>query len=311
MAIVGLWASVSCEKAVDFRGEEQSPVIVVTSVPEPDTTISLRVTYSRFFLAGGDFRPVAHATVSVAANGNSYAGVYNGSRYNVPYTVQQGDSLSLVLRIPQSDTVLTASTRVPFRPQAVSKGVSGRNLRFSLSDRPGERNYYRVSLLAVDTMIHYYDSNGHYVLPDDAGAVGCDTVVDTTNIYFSCSDAALTSDASSLNISLDGDEIFWQLYFTDELFDAQTREINLVAEENIQYDYEYEKDGSGIIRYYLLRVESLSREAYLYEISRSKQDDGDFFLTEPVQVQCNIVGGIGIFAAKSVTVLTFKNANSE
>ena len=296
--------ALSCEKTIDFSGEEQIPMVVITSEPEPDTPLAVRATYSRFFLSGAQFKPVTGATVSIVAGGSTYNATFDGTHYVAPYSVQQGDSLRLTLTIPQSDTVVTAATRVPFRPQASVIESSQGNLRFALADRGGERNYYRISLQLIDTIINGYDSTGAYVEPTSDSALRYDTIVDVSNLWFSCSDATLTSEATSISMSIDDDEMYNSLFFTDELFDGQTRNITIKT-NNYEIE-EYEKKGYNTGgSHYVVTIEALSREAYLYELSLDKQSEEDFFLTEPVQIQCNISGGLGIFGAKASTKLLF------
>ena len=110
--------TVSCEKQIDFRGDEQSPMVVVVSEPQPDTNLAVRLTYSRFFLSGGNFRVISNADVKVTVNGTTYTGVFNDSVYIFPYSPAEGDSINLTVRMQNGgeDTVVKAATRMPFRP---------------------------------------------------------------------------------------------------------------------------------------------------------------------------------------------------
>lgn len=305
--------TVSCEKQIDFRGDEQSPMVVVVSEPEPDNPLAVRLTYSRFFLSGGSFKVIGNADVKVTVNGTTYTGVFNDSVYLFPYSPVEGDSINLTVRMQNGgdDTVVKAATRMPFRPSVTVRENSADTYRFVLNDRPGEKNYYSMHLATIDSMVNYYDSNGNFVYdPDDPSVVFSDTIVDTVWRAFGCSDAALTSDVtSSINLGGDGYYDYYQLYFTDELFDGQNRDITVKCEANTPYStYKGRKAGKSISFRVLLYIEALSKEAYLYELSRFKQQEDDIFMTEPVQVQCNIDGGLGIFGAKASRIVSLGDA---
>lgn len=296
--------AVSCEKEIDFRGDEQSPMVVVVSEPEPDTNLAVRLTYSRFFLSGTPFKVIGNADVKVVVGGTTYTGVFNDSAYIFPYSPVEGDSIALTVRMQNGgdDTVVTASTRMPFRPSVTSKEAVGNAFHFVINDRPTEHNYYCLRLRAVDTTYEYYDADGNYVYRDDPSAVRCDTVLYTYWAQFSCSDAALTSNVSS-SIMIDGEETYDRLIFTDQLFDGQNRDVTIKSSGYGPYYYEEYKAKELDSQTYTLVLESLSREAYYYELSRYMQENSDIFMTEPVQLQCNPLGGLGIFGAKATSIV--------
>lgn len=297
----------SCEKAIDFRGEEQLPRVVVRSEPEADTNVAVRITYSRFFLAGGSFKVIKNADVRLSVNGTQYTGFFNDSVYVFSYSAQEGDSLQLSVRMQNGgeDTVVTAGTRVPFRPRVQAKEAIGNICHFVLNDRRSERNYYRLHLLAINTAYNYFDADSNYVFSGDSTAVGCDTIVKTWLPLFECPDAALTSNVTS-TITIGGEETYEWLLFSDELFDGQSKDITLKLSD---YDSFYWDDDESYSLTFILVLESLSREAYFYELSRYKQNSEDFFMTEPVQIQGNITGGIGIFGAKATTEVEVQTAD--
>ena len=297
--------TVSCEKAIDFRGEEQSPRVVVVSEPEPDTNLAVRLTYSRFFLSGSRFSVIGNADVKVVAGGVTYTGVFDDSVYVFPYSPVEGDSISLTVRMQNGgeDTVVTATTRMPHRPSVTVREAVGDNFRFVLNDRPGERNYYRMQVQSIDTTVICYDSEGNYVYDsDDPSVVSRDTVVDTTSQFFTCSDAVITSDATAV-LNFEGQENYYVLIFNDEMFDGQNREITIKCEGNATMEYYKSSVRKSVSSRIFLYIEALSKEAYMYELSRYKQQEGDIFMTEPVQVQSNIDGGIGVFGAKATRVV--------
>ena len=287
-------------------------MVAVVSEPEADTIPAVRLTYSRFFLSGNPFRIIKNADVKLAVNATQYTGTFSDSAYVFPCILREGDSLMLTVRMQNGgeDTVVTASTRVPYRPNVTVKETIGTSFHFTVNDCAGESNFYRMSFKVIDTAYYYFDSEGNYVDADDPAVVQCDTVVESWWSMFGCSDAALTSNASStIDISIDGEELFGELLFTDELFDGQNRDITVkLSSYNEQYSYEKsvkrKASKQSPNQVYVLYLESLSKETYLYELSRYKQNNEDVFMTEPVQIQSNIKNGIGIFGAKATRVVT-------
>lgn len=288
-------STVSCEKSIDFDGDEQTPQVVVSAEPEADSTVSLRLTYSRFFLSGTRFRTIDNATVTIDVNGYSHIGTYADGVYDFDYIATEGDSLAL--RIVLGDTIVSASTVVPHRPQIIAKESSGENIRFSLIDRSSEGNYYRMQLFAYDTIytsLYGYDHYGNPIGPDgQLSTAVIDTTVDLYQTWFNCNDALLTDNTSTMSTDIYGDEeSYYSLFFTDELFNGQEHEISI-------HKSTYEESN----RLYIIEITAMPRETYLYELSLQRQGSEDFFLTEPVQIQCNIDGGLGIFGAKATTRL--------
>ena len=294
--VVMVMGAVSCEKAIDFKGEESAPYVVVTSQPEAGEPVTVRLTRSRFFLSGRQFGAIGNASVTLMAAGNSYVGTFNGKDYTFGYTAVEGDTLQLTVKMQNGgeDTVVKAGTKVPYKPQLATGNRIGKKIKFTLKDRAGESNYYRMRLMQVDTTIM---AEGDYRPVKDGEEPDYDTIVDTVWAIFACNDAALTN-ATSLDINIDGDaQSYSELYFTDVVFDGQNYEIAIESDGSDYYPYR-----KRIISSYYVVIESMSRDAYYYELSLSNQDE-EFFMTEPVQVQCNIDGGIGIFAAKATAIV--------
>ena len=292
-----------CEKQIDFRGEESSPVVVLMSKPEVDSAVAVRLTYSRFFLsASNSFRVISNADVRLSANGTEYVGLFDGENYTFGYTAHEGDNLSLAVRMRNGgeDTLVTATTKVPYKAGVNVVSFENRDLRFKLSDRSGERNYYRVSVKKVDTTfsVSVYNEETHEYDKVDT------LIVSEEGAYFTCKDVVLTENLTEteLDVDLGGSDTYYrELLFTDETFDGREYEVKLGSLDGDVYYWEKGGYGEESVTYYYLEVESLTRDEYLYILSIMKQNSSDFFMTEPVQVQCNVENGIGLFAAKART----------
>ena len=84
-----------------------------------------------------------------------------------------------------------------------------------------------------------------------------------------------------------------RLFFTDANINGRGHEVALSTEL-------YYND-----RELYLEITSYSRDRYLYEITADQYTDDPFesLIAEPVQVHTNIDGGIGIFAARTRTLV--------
>ncbi|MBR1643825.1 MAG: DUF4249 domain-containing protein [Bacteroidales bacterium] len=285
----------ACTEVIDIDLEQTKPYIVVNSIIDADTTVKVSLSYSRFFLEGGDFRKINDANVVVKRNGSpmTLSSVDQGD-YIFAETVHAGDILDLCVVVPGYDTV-TASTQVPSTPDVSAKGglrfveqrdeygglsVTGR-LTLRLYDKPGVQYYY------VQIFSHINSS--------DNGS----------SKYFICNNPLVNNIASSdilsqLESELDGETN--ELYFSDELFDG--KDIDISFDIPLYYsDY----SSSDTSQFFSVHVTELTPALFRY-LRSSQADDEDLFsmFTEPVQVICNIRNGIGIFAAQSRTRLTYQ-----
>lgn len=211
----------ACTEVIDIDLEQTKPYIVVNSIIDADTTVKVSLSYSRFFLEGGDFRKINDANVVVKRNGSpmTLSSADQGD-YIFAETVHAGDILDLCVVVPGYDTV-TASTQVPSTPDVSAKGglrfveqrdeygglsVTGR-LTLRLYDKPGVQYYY------VQIFSHINSS--------DNGS----------SKYFICNNPLVNNIASSdilsqLESELDGETN--ELYFSDELFDGKDIDISLI-----------------------------------------------------------------------------------
>lgn len=274
----------ACTKDLDIDFEQQAPKVVVMSCVEPDSVLSLRLSFSRFFLSSQPFRTIDNAVVTLLVNGSTEATATpsaNG-RYVFDYRPRVGDHLALQVQVPDYGTV-TSATTVP-SPASVNNMQATLtanedndrtySVRFTLNDPAGEDNFYAVRV--IERECYEWDGVRH---------------CEDSYRYFTCNDYMLTG-AGNVGSILDGDnpgEVFDKvLYFTDDYFNGQSHVVEIAPELH------YRNTEA------LLEITSYSRDRYLYELTTSM--DGDSFedlFGEPVQVHTNIDGGIGIFGARN------------
>ena len=275
----------ACTKDLDVEFDVMEPRVVVMSCVEPDSVLSLRLTYSRFFLSSQPFRSIDDATATLTINGTSTEDATssaNGS-YLFGYHPQPGDRLDLQVQVPGMDAV-TATTTVPRHAGIGNVRASFSNhdkydytysVRFTLDDPADEDNFYCIRVIER----HRYTYEG-------------ESAVDDEYCHFSCTDYMITESVEVGSI-IDGDnmgEFFGRtLYFSDNNINGHSHEVAL----NVDF---HQNNAEA-----LLEITSYSRDRYLYELTTSRYDDDLFegLFAEPVQVHCNIDGGIGIFGARN------------
>ncbi len=275
----------ACTKDLEMDFDDIEPQVVAMSCVEPDSTLMLRLTYSRFFLSDRPFRTIDDATASLTVNGTVTEEVVAaaGGNYGFAYRPQPGDRLDLRVSVPGRDAV-SASTTVPHPASLANLRASlishdqydcTYSVRFTLDDPADEDNFY---IIRVINHRHYSDEYGNH----DRDAY----------CRFSCNDYLLT-EGIDLGSLLDGDnpgEYYGgEFFFTDGNINGLSHEVELLCSTENEAPELY------------LVITSCSRDRYLYEFSTRSHDDDIF--GEPMQVHCNIDGGIGIFAARSRSVL--------
>lgn len=292
----------SCQKIIEFNGEITDPQLVMISLPSADSLWRVRVTESRFFLNDDTIRHIDNAIISVEVNGipANAACLYEGDAvYNTGIRPQCGDSLTMHIEVPGKGTV-SASCRIPQMPQAddfkigydtnsssyydeysdtTYIDISGNiNVSFTLHDPADAHNYYMVSIEEWDDYNNAWDNRNI-------------TVED--NLIFPNS---VTSDI--LDIGFGEEENYGsQVLFDDQNFNGHDHRITV-----------------STYLWYLpkmrINVYAVNREMYLYYKTRKAASSYDFddlggIFGEPVQIFCNVQGGIGILGGSAVKTYTF------
>lgn len=298
LAVAAMMA-VGCEKVVEFDMGDIEPKVVVNSLVQMDSTISMKLTYSRFFLEGGygnnAFRVIDNAAITLLRNGmpESVTGGLDGI-YTSSCKPQPGDTLSLVVSVPGHEEI-TSGCRIPSKAnyevvdfEVDSNGRWGDiqcRLRLKINDVAGERNFYRISALGWDS---YWDS----ISPRDR-----------MKITFECSDPVF-GDATNIETVIDGGDntrYGQELDFADTYFEGSSHVLTITFSI---YDYLYYDGGvhSTLPSEWPIElfVTSISEELYRYSQTKNAAE-GELFglFSEPVQVYSNIKGGVGIFAAQT------------
>ncbi|MBR1849855.1 MAG: DUF4249 domain-containing protein [Bacteroidales bacterium] len=272
-ATIALLASAcdDLETPIGFNGDVSKQQAVMQSKIETDENLSVRMSYSRFFLDTSPFKIEKNATFSLKVNGtllSSDQGEYDDDDlcYYFDYIPQAGDAIEITANIPGHDPV-SAKTVVPTKPNITSADLSMGNFdneysvqqftcNIRLNDPANEENYYRIDFWATIDEIRTETEITERTVPDTIFQdgtfhIGQRTVYDTTitrdtSLYnmwpdVTCNDYLITDGTSSmlsLIDELDGNELF----FDDNKFNGQSHDIPFLLSLDdyyINYNYQY------------------------------------------------------------------------
>lgn len=294
-----LTLATACTKTIEFNGKQTNTMPVLISLPQADSTVTLRLSYSRFFLDTTPFYAIENASFRTELNGASanarFTHKENGI-YHSDLTLQEKDTLTLHVIVPDKGEI-AAGCRMPLRPQTSDFSttpnivvdsypdyenpfqnhitISGStDFRFQLHDPDGQHNYYmlRAYIYNNTTKAKYY----LYLKVND-------------NILF---DANPTVNVFDIDLSEDFSQGY-EILFTDDRINGLNHFISGTI-NSINYDTKQET--------LFLEITSLSRDDYLFTVTELSQRNGSTilsFLSEPIRIHTNVKGGIGILGARA------------
>lgn len=310
---------VSCEEVIDFNGDESEQKVVMNSMAQGDSTLNVRLTLSRFFLSNKPFSEITDANLTLVVNGNQYVAVNDTKGdYHFNYQPKGGDVMTIEAQVPGHDAV-KAVTVMPYKPNITDASMTlkgevenyewggysrlvSTEVKFKLHDPAGERNYYRLRVIALDTVSYWdYRYNTATNRYDDSVLVRNPANPEGNASSFSIRDLFIVNE-DALGTVVDAivgsaDQGLFEgreLLFTDDRIDGQTHEMVVLVN-----NYNWGNQLQSIKPDVKVIVESISEDLYYYIVSRNKQQDdvGAGIISEPYRIHCNVEGGIGIFGA--------------
>ena len=206
----------ACENEIDYRGEEQDPLLVLNCIAEAGGQTFVSVSHSQFFLGADTQQDVTlrEAVVTIDINGRAETVTYDAEvgGYLDSRILAEGDQLTITATHSRYGTVSAAdvvphthgmsciTSTLPYAAAAsasITEEAPGALteyartdsiLRVSLhiDDPEGEDNFYRLHIYACgDGHITSYDENGPWFIstnitseePDDTGLFPCEHAV--------------------------------------------------------------------------------------------------------------------------------------
>ena len=182
--LAALTLAAACTKTIEFSGKETASLPVLISQAEADSTLNVRLTYSRFFLDDSPFKIIDNASFHAELNGTSFSPNFthvNQGLYNSDLTLHENDTLTLRVIVPDKGE-LTAGCRIPTRPQIsdftftpevtietypdyqhpeiIYTNIEGSvKFKFQLHDPAGQNNCYMIRAYLVDAKL----KNKHFL----------------------------------------------------------------------------------------------------------------------------------------------------
>lgn len=301
--IAVLLLTASCTKVLEFDGTETESMPVLISLPETDSTLNVRLTYSRFFLSLKEFEPIDNATFRAELNGSPVSAnlTYDDNGlYHSDLILRENDTLTLHVIVPDKGE-MTAGCRMPNRPQTSNLTIDPNVDIYSYPDWPDTSIIHTHIEGNVDFHFKLHDPAGQnnyymlraYLYNETQGTKDYLYLKMNDNILF---DVNATDDYFDLDISEDYSE-GTQILFTDERINGHT---HTVSGSIIWISY------AACEQTLYLEITSLSRDNYLFTVTKESQSNGGDilgFVSEPVRIHTNVEGGIGILGGKSSIII--------
>lgn len=273
-----------CETVVELDLDSGSPKPVLNGIINPDSTLSVHISQSKYILDKGPFEIIRGATVDVYENDrwlgellfDSSTLFYThedlkpkrGMRYSIEVAKEGYENVIAETTIP----VALASISEASVDSVLTEGLKRFRFHVTIEDLPGE-NYYEFVLFAYLKILEY----------DRETQVS--TQIDSILVQF----AFYTEDLRAEDFQT---SIMTSYVLSDNLFGGKTYTISFhdsraTLSGNLAHDYST----------FIFALRHVSKDYYLYRRSQALQswvEDNPF--AEPVPVHTNIRNGLGIFA---------------
>lgn len=265
----------ACEERVNITLPYEGDKIVVNSLMQPDSVVYVRVTRSVPSNVYDDsgFEEIGNAVVTMEQDGTVMSPlqqqVIKGRTYFVTKEKVETGKRYTVRASASGMTPVSANDTLPPAPAAKDAAAqhSSNRVRFSLQDRPGAKDYYRIRLFAY----------GPDMQPDTMRAFRLDPAFNNNLIE------VITNTGST------------SLIMDDSRFDGKQVTFVLETEHPINATH------------MMVEVSALTTDAYRYfRTANAQLNNNGVLVTEPVIVFTNVSNGYGIVAGINSKRLVFK-----
>jgi hypothetical protein len=301
---------ISCEKEIEFNGEIVEPLVVVNSFLSTDSVVKAHLSKSKFFLSNKSFfDSITNATVSIYVNGalkenlaHQQYGLYQGT-----YIPKPGDSVRMVVKVPQYDGDVVSSTLIQNKSNILSVDTT---LTFKFSDSI----YYEK---AVVGHVYYYDCDVRMRIRDNGNETNFYRLVAKRQQlsipgYYGWDQGYFISfklegfenqSGNLIDFLEDSDSWLDEHLIPDDFFNGKELLLKFRTDftairlkpgfEHLSSDFQ----GNESLK---INLQTISKDLYLYLKSRrAAQNVADGFFAEPVQIFNNIRNGLGILGAQT------------
>ena len=285
----------SCEKYIEFSGEESKPRLTVSALANAGEPFSAYVSSSLFFLnseGSGAFikdLDVSRGIVKLTVNGAAESVImqYMPDKedralvYGSDYVPQPGDRIVLEAEFPGFDPV-RAETRVPFPPQFEVSSVKydseagelGMTIRLR-DDGSYEKYYFLAPILEA-----------MYPGMETPYRIACRYRSD--DVVFKNMGVGVFE----LYGFLFGDDNLVSCYFSDEMIRGKEHSIRIVI-PGIQPNGESDR--------FFVELRAVTESLYWFDTSYARMEDDFNLFAEGVTLYSNVSGGYGVLCAAATT----------
>lgn len=322
---------VSCEKEIEFNGEQTDPKLVINSLVSAGEPVKANISKSYFFLDNnGTTQAPNDIVASLYVNGsligemtphfdtvwNNGVGYYDeegnfhhpyhlAAIFSSDYCPQEGDILKIAATANGFDEVEGTTSPLPnFVTCAfVNSKVTDWSSHYSEWSGDYETDSMFYASYQLEVTLEITDPNpgktDYFRLRANSGSH--DEFPNYASYFAEYNDPIFTSltstdnefvDFSDLNLSPEG-------VFTDLLFDGRSYRLKMPFSVSIRKSDDFDLDFFHIA----FSVEHLSKEYYNY---LNTCDQGEEFMqlwAEPIQTYSNVTNGYGIVAGRTVDTL--------
>ena len=326
--IIGLALLASCEKEIDFKGEQTEPKLVINSKVEPGQPVSAAVGKSCFFLDEEMDRSMpSGAMAQLYVNDNFISNMdlvidsiehlyytYNGDsigykiekHFESDYRPQSGDIVKITASAPGFDDVEGSTSQLPKNTECSILDYKILEWEgYYVEDYMNEGDSAFYAYFSMELTIEITDPNPgqtdffmlHFIngsrYDDMSNFVTC-TAEYTDPVFGGSVSSSEILDALEFDSSPEN-------VFTDVLFDGRSYQIKLP----LRMDYRRNSAGDPDLYRVPIPIEHLSKEYYKYLNTCEQNIDYMQFFSEPIQTYTNVTNGYGIVGGCASDTLWF------
>jgi len=297
----------SCEKTIDFNGKVPDPQLVMNCIALPDSTITVNLTKSKFFLSSGQgFTTVDNAIVTATindtlkvnltntGNGNYGSGIIPkpNDKVRIDASAPSLESVWAEVNVQPKMTIISIDTTWVKIDNSYSYPIYNLTgdsiignaynaevkIKIKFQDNATEQNYYRLN---VSNGLNYRSGYSSY----GSGYSG----VEFDDIVF----GNTTQQGSILDI-VSG--TYGNNCFTDELINGKEYSLSIKSTTTRNIYLPGKKAGGDIVskNELIIDLQQLSKSYYLYIKTKDASMSSNPLFSEAVQIYTNIKGGMGI-----------------
>lgn len=319
-----VFSIISCERDVDFIGNEINPLVVINSFVTPDSTVTAYISTSRFFLNDSiAYRTINNAEVNLWIDGvfREKLNSDNTGTYRSYYKPAFTDLIKLTVDVPemtqasattlftQAPHVLSVDTQQVLINKEILRYSSGDiqviknhyNVKYKLkfTDQSNQKNYYRLIVRKVSYKGVWNRHTNKVDTVIDNGQPQYGDFNFTDIVSGNTTDPLADGSTSPVAVLLSNVNNVYHV-FSDDIFNGKTYTLQFSTNhtQNIKViDYGSLSDVKHEV---YISLQSLSKDYFLYLKTRGASNATNYF-SEPVKVHNNINNGLGILGSYSTS----------